>query len=88
MPNDLMNPPAPQATAPMTSPAQAQENLPLAAGEETRGVNIRSVPYAVWQRARQNALASNLPFKAYVIRVLAESGPFPPAAPADPSGLA
>ena len=80
MPTDLMNPPTPPATALATAPAQPTERVPPPATEqETRSVNIRGLPYAVWQKARQNALASNLPFKEYVIRVLAESEPFSPA---------
>lgn len=45
-----------------------------------RTVNIRGVPENVWARARQNALASaGMPFREYVIRLLAESQPFPAA---------
>ncbi len=81
MPTELMNIPTPQAPAPMASPAPPMEP-PHQHEPETRGVNIRGVPYAVWQKARRNALASNLPFKEYVIRVLAESEPLVPAAAA------
>jgi hypothetical protein len=42
-----------------------------------RSVNIRGVPEQVWCKARQNALASGMAFKQYVIRLLAESRPFP-----------
>ena len=74
MPNDLLNPPTPQAMAIQTPHLAAP--TPTALEAETRGVNIRGVPYAIWQRARQNALLSNLPFKAYIIRLLAQSQPF------------
>jgi hypothetical protein len=42
-------------------------------------LSVRNVPLAIWQRARQNALASNLPFGEFVIRTLAGSIPFPAA---------
>lgn len=59
-----------------------QESLPTVPLEEGaslrgRALSMRDVPYTVWQRARQNALASNLSFREYVIRVLETSGPFP-----------
>jgi hypothetical protein len=44
---------------------------------ETCGVNVRRVPKAVWRRARQNALLSNLPFRTYVIRILERCEPLP-----------
>ena len=75
MPNDLMAPPTP--LAPAAQPMHLLEHpQPNEIDLETRGVNIRGVPYAIWQRARQNALLSGLPFKAYVIRLLAQSEPF------------
>lgn len=74
MPNDLLTPPTPQALA-ILSPHPAHPT-PIALEAETRGVNIRGVPFAIWQRARQNALLSNMAFKAYIIRLLAQSQPF------------
>ena len=35
------------------------------------------IPLEVWRRARQNALLSDLSFREYCIRVLAECEPFP-----------
>jgi hypothetical protein len=46
---------------------------------ETRDVHIKRVPQAIWLRARQNALASGLAFKEFVIRLLDDSQPYPPA---------
>lgn len=74
MPNDLLTLPMPQAPATMSPPQEHTTPITLETG--TRGVNIRGVPFAIWQRARQNALLSNLPFKAYIIRLLAQSQPF------------
>lgn len=44
-------------------------------------LSIKNVPHAVWRRARQNALASNLSFADYVVRLLGTAGPLSPAAP-------
>src|SRR5689334_16480321 len=41
-----------------------------------RDVHIKRVPESIWLRARQNALQSGLPFKDFVIRLLAQSEPF------------
>ncbi len=77
MPTDLLPLPTPQAAA--GDPLTTRNHLPDPKEPETRGVNIRGVPKAVWQRARQNALLSGLPCRTYVIRLLAECQPFPPA---------
>ena len=79
MPNDLLNPATPQAMAVQTP--HLATSTPVE--PETRGVNIRGVPYAIWQRARQNALLSGLAFKEYVICLLAKSGPVQLDAPAE-----
>jgi hypothetical protein len=81
MPNALLNMPTPQALADQISHLEIPQMTPME--PEKRGVNIRGVPYAIWQRARQNALLSGLPFKTYVIRLLAHSEPFPPGAVMD-----
>lgn len=41
----------------------------------TRGIHIRRVPSDVWRRARTNALRSGLPFREFVIALLAECEP-------------
>lgn len=46
----------------------------------TKTLSVKNVPHAVWQRARQNALASNLSFGDYVVKLLGTAGPFPPTA--------
>ena len=74
MPNDLLTPPLPKAMANELTPLKPPSIAPVET--ETRGVNIRGVPYAIWQRARQNALLSGLPIKDFVIRLLAQSEPF------------
>jgi len=45
------------------------------AGRPARSVHVKQVPVAIWCKARQNALASGLSFKDYVIQLLASSGP-------------
>lgn len=47
-------------------------------GPGTKTLSVKSIPHAVWQRARQNALASNLSFGDYVVKLLGTAGPFPP----------
>lgn len=49
-------------------------------GPGTKTLCVKNVPYAVWQRARQNALASNLRFGDYLVKLLGTAGPFPPPA--------
>ena len=44
----------------------------------TRGVHIRRVPTNIWRRARTNALLSEVPFREYVIGLLAECEPRAP----------
>ena len=41
----------------------------------THTLNVRRVPHRVWARARVNAVASNMPFREYVIRLLEQSTP-------------
>jgi hypothetical protein len=38
--------------------------------EATKDINIRDVPNVVWDRARQNAIASERQFKAYVLELI------------------
>lgn len=45
-------------------------------------LHVKGVPLPVWQRARHNAIASALPFRSYIIRVLADSQPYPCRTPA------
>lgn len=40
-------------------------------------VYVKAVPFYAWHRARSNALASGIPFRHYMIRLLAASEPFP-----------
>jgi hypothetical protein len=47
--------------------------------EETHAVHVARVPIKVWQRAKGNTLASNMPFRDYVIRLLETSQPLVPA---------
>jgi len=44
-------------------------------GPRTKTLSVKNVPHSVWQRARQNTLASNLSFAEYVVQILANSGP-------------
>jgi len=47
-------------------------------GPRTKTLSVKNVPHAIWQRARQNAMASNLSFGDYVVKLLDIAGPFPP----------
>jgi len=40
-----------------------------------RILNISGVPFHIWQRARTNALVSDMPFRDYVIKLLEECRP-------------
>lgn len=53
-----------------------QDTPPLGTGN--RDLHVKGVPDHIWFRARQNALNSRLPFKSYIIRLLAASQPFTP----------
>ena len=64
-------------------PERVNEPTPLA-GAGTKTLSVKNVPHAVWRRARQNALASNLGFGDYVVKLLGASAPFPP--PYGPNG--
>lgn len=44
----------------------------------TRILNVAGVPFHVWQKARANALASDIPFRDYVIWLLETSEPIAP----------
>lgn len=46
--------------------------------EETHAVHVARVPLRIWQHAKRNAVASNMPFREYVIRLLERSEPFLP----------
>jgi hypothetical protein len=43
--------------------------------EETHAVHVARVPLRIWQHAKRNAVASNMPFREYVIRLLEQSTP-------------
>ena len=43
--------------------------------EETHAVHVARVPLKIWQHAKRNAVASNMPFREYVIRLLEHSTP-------------
>ena len=60
--------PTPESTTELTPPP----------GPGTKTLSVKHVPHAVWRRARQNALASNLSFGDYVVKLLACSGPVVP----------
>jgi hypothetical protein len=49
----------------------------------THALHIKDLPHEIWCRARHNANLSGLAYRDFVIRVLAESQPFPRQA--DPS---
>jgi hypothetical protein len=42
----------------------------------SRYLNVAGVPFLAWQKARANALASDMPFRDYIIKLLEESRPF------------
>ena len=44
-------------------------------GPGTKTLSVKNVPHSIWQRARQNALASNLSFGEYVVKLLNTAGP-------------
>lgn len=60
------------ATNPKTS--SAKDGQP----PRTRILNVAGVPFHVWQKARANALASDIPFRDYVIKLLENSEPVAP----------
>lgn len=69
--------------APVGSEATSRGPVPLRgrprpdkAHRQGRDVHVKQVPEEIWLRARQNALASGLAFKDYVMRLLADSRPF------------
>ena len=62
----------------MSTPLTPEPTLPPGPGTKT--LCVKNVPHAVWQRARQNALASNLSFGDYVVKLLGTAGPFAPPA--------
>jgi hypothetical protein len=44
---------------------------------ETHAIHIRNVPLEIWSKARLNAVLSNMPVRYYLMRLIAESKPFP-----------
>jgi len=67
--------PTPPAGSIFPVPPAISAALEFTWDENKPTVEIRGVPYAIWQRARQNALLSGLAFKEYVICLLAKSEP-------------
>ena len=59
-----------------TVPEEASAQ-PLA--DDTVELHVRNVPRAVWLKARHAALASRLRFGRYVIQLLEQAEPLPPA---------
>ena len=45
-------------------------------GPGTKTLSVKNVPHAIWQRARQNALTSNLSFGDYIVKLLGTAEPF------------
>jgi hypothetical protein len=45
--------------------------------QTSHALHIKNLPYEVWCRARHNANLSGMYFKDYIVRLLAESQPFP-----------
>ena len=43
-----------------------------------KAIHIKNVPDDIWLKARQNALNSGVPFKIYLINLLAQSGTLTP----------
>lgn len=58
----------------MAENAETPDPKPTAR-EETHAVHVARVPLRIWQHAKRNAVASNMPFREYVIRLLEESTP-------------
>lgn len=54
----------------------ATQDVREKAPARTRGVYIKRVPEEVWCHARQNAMRSGVPFRTFVIELLATSAPF------------
>jgi len=44
--------------------------------QKTHALHIKNLPYEVWCRARHNANLSEMYFRDYIVRLLAESQPF------------
>ena len=60
-----------------------QADAPLE--QKAHALHIKSLPYEIWCRARHNANLSGMPYRDFVIRLLAESQPFPRQADPPPS---
>ncbi len=43
----------------------------------TTSLHIKDLPHEVWCRARHNANLSGMAYRDYIVRLLAESQPFP-----------
>lgn len=49
--------------------------------EITRPLYLKRVPESVWIKVHQNALNSRLRLSTYLVKLMAESEPFPPQPP-------
>lgn len=58
-----------------TACSAVSESLPC--GQATHVLHVKGIPIEVWMKAKQNAVASDLTWKDYVIRLLADSRSFP-----------
>lgn len=58
----------------MANQAETPDSHPIDK-EETHAVHVARVPLRIWQHAKSNAVASNMPFREYVIRLLEQSEP-------------
>jgi hypothetical protein len=66
--------PAPgTATQQVPEPGVPKEHT----SRETHAIHLRNVPLEIWTKARLNAVLSNMPVKHYLMRLIAESKPFP-----------
>ena len=68
------------------APDPATESTPPP-GPGTKTLSVKNVPHAIWQRARQNALASNLSFGDYVVQLLEVSRPISHAGGTEVKGM-
>lgn len=56
-------------------PQAEKSDAPEGQTNRPRILNVSGVPFHAWQRARANALASDMPFRDYIIKLLEESQP-------------
>jgi hypothetical protein len=66
-----------------TVPTSAVAGNPPRRPRDTVSIHVKGVPKAIWLRARENAIASELAFKHYLLKVFEQCQPFPPAHASD-----